>query len=103
MLDRTRLKRLAFRLLYLFFLVLSFILIYLFFLFTLGILLCVCIHVRVRDTGMIDGLEAFCQYELGECNVAEGDRALLEETFCHLPINEFVYQVADALFCVFIE
>lgn len=98
--QKGKAKCLAFRLFYHFFLVLSFLL---FRSVTLCIFLSLRIHVRVRDAGMIDGLESLSQYKLGEGDVAEGDRTFLEEALCHLSVDEFVYQVADALFCVFIE
>lgn len=58
---------------------------------------------RVRDASMVDGLQAFDEYRLGEGDVTEGDRTLLEEAVSHLTIDEFVDQARDALLGIFLE
>ena len=52
---------------------------------------------------MINRLQTFDEHHLGEGDVTEGDRALLEEAICHLTVDELVDQGADALLRVFLE
>ena len=52
---------------------------------------------------MVDGLQALDEHALGEGDVAEGDRTLLEEAVCHLAIDELVDQARDALLGIFLE
>ena len=50
--------------------------------------------------GVIDRLQLLNQHGLGIGNIAEGNGAFSEVAFCHLGIDKFVYEVADALFRV---
>ena len=52
---------------------------------------------------MVDGFQSFDEYRLGEGDVTEGDRTLLEEAVSHLAIDEFVDQARDALLGIFLE
>ena len=52
---------------------------------------------------MVNSLESFDEYLFSERNVAERDRALLEETICHLSVDEFIDEVADAFFSIFVK
>ena len=52
---------------------------------------------------MVDGFQSFDEYRLGQGDVAEGDRTLLEEAVCHLAIDELVDQARDALLGIFLE
>lgn len=52
---------------------------------------------------MVDGLQALDEYALGEGDVTEGNRTLLEEAVSHLAIDEFVDQARDALLGIFLE
>ena len=52
---------------------------------------------------MVDGLQALDEHALGEGDVTEGDRTLLEEAVSHLTIDEFVDQTRDALLGIFLE
>ena len=49
---------------------------------------------------MVNGLESFDEYLLSESDVSERDRALLEETICHLSVDELIDEVTDAFFCI---
>ena len=60
-------------------------------------------QVRVGDASMVNRLEALDEHLLGEGDVAEGDRALLEETILYLTIDEVVHQVADAFLRIFLQ
>ena len=46
---------------------------------------------------MINHLEFLNKNRLGVGNIAEGDGALLEISFCHLGVNESVDEFADGL------
>ena len=61
------------------------------------------VQVRIRNTGMVNSLESFDEYLLSESNVSERDRALLEETICHLSVDELIDEVTDAFFCIFVQ
>ena len=52
---------------------------------------------------MVDGLQAFDEHALGEGDVTEGDRTLLEEAVSHLTIDELVDQARDTLLGIFLE
>ena len=52
---------------------------------------------------MINRLQTIDKHQLGKCNVTEGNRAFLEESICHLSIDELVYQITDAFFRIFIQ
>lgn len=58
---------------------------------------------RVRDASMVDGLQTLDEHALGEGDVTEGDRTLLEEAVSHLAIDELVDQARDALLGIFLE
>ena len=47
---------------------------------------------------MVYSLQLLLEYVLHGGNILEGDGAFLEIAFCHLRIDNLVYQVADALF-----
>ena len=52
---------------------------------------------------MVDGFQSFDEHALGEGDVTEGDRTLLEEAVSHLTIDELVDQARDALLGIFLE
>ena len=52
---------------------------------------------------MVNSLESFDEYLLSESDVSERDRALLEETICHLSVDELIDEVTDAFFCIFVQ
>lgn len=52
---------------------------------------------------MVDGFQSLDEYRLGQGYVAEGDRALPEETACYLTVYQLVGERADTLLCIFIE
>ena len=47
---------------------------------------------------MVYSLQLLLEYVLHGGNILEGDGAFLEIAFCHLRIDNLVYQVADTLF-----
>lgn len=61
------------------------------------------VQVWIGNPGMVDGFQSFDEYRLGEGDVTEGDRTLLEEAVSHLAIDEFVDQARDALLGIFLE
>lgn len=61
------------------------------------------VQVWIGNPGVVDGFQSFDEYRLGQGYVAEGDRTLLEETVCHLAIDELVDQARDALLGIFLE
>ena len=50
---------------------------------------------------MVYSLQLLLEYVLHGGNILEGDGAFLEIAFCHLRIDNLLYQVADALFRIF--
>ena len=50
---------------------------------------------------MVYSLQLLLEYVLHGGDILEGDGAFLEIAFCHLRIDNLVYQVADALFRIF--
>lgn len=61
------------------------------------------VQVWIGNPGVVDGFQSFNEYRLGQGYVAEGDRALPEETVCYLIVYQLVGERADTLLCVFIE
>ena len=61
------------------------------------------VQVWIGNPGVVDGFQSFDEYRLGQGDVAEGDRTLLEEAVCHLAIDELVDQARDALLGIFLE
>ena len=61
------------------------------------------VQVWIGNPGVVDGFQSFDEYRLGEGDVTEGDRTLLEEAVSHLAIDEFVDQARDALLGIFLE
>lgn len=61
------------------------------------------VQVWIGNPGVVDGFQSFDEHRLGQGYVAEGDRALPEETVCHLTVYQLVGERADTLLCVFIE
>lgn len=61
------------------------------------------VQVWIGNPGMIDGFQSFDEYRLGQGYVAEGDRALPEETVCYLIVYQLVGERADTFLCIFIE
>ena len=61
------------------------------------------VQVWIGNPGVADGFQSFDEYRLGQGYVAEGDRALPEETVCYLIVYQLVGERADTLLCVFIE
>ena len=61
------------------------------------------VQVWIGNSGMVDGLQALDEHALGEGDVTEGDRTLLEEAVSHLTIDELVDQARDALLGIFLE
>lgn len=61
------------------------------------------VQVWIGNPGVVDGFQSFDEYRLGEGDVTEGDRTLLEEAVSHLAIDEFVDQASDALLGIFLE
>ena len=61
------------------------------------------VQVWIGNPGMVDGLQALDEHALGQGDVTEGDRTLLEEAVCHLAIDELVDQARDALLGIFLE
>ena len=52
---------------------------------------------------MVNSLESFDEYLFSESDVSERDRALLEETICHLSVDELIDEVTDAFFCILVQ
>ena len=50
---------------------------------------------------MVDGLQFFLQYGLGDGYVFEGDGAFAIASVDHLSVDDFVYEGVDAVLCVF--
>ena len=61
------------------------------------------VHVWIGNPGVVDGFQSLDEDRLGQGYVAEGDRALPEETVCHLTVYQLVGERADTLLCVFFE
>ena len=61
------------------------------------------VQVWIGNPGVVDGFQTFDEYRLGQGYVAEGDRALPEETVCYLTVYQLVGERADTLLCVFFE
>lgn len=61
------------------------------------------VQVWIGNPGVVDGFQSFDEYRLGEGDVTEGDRTLLEEAVSHLAIDELVDQARDALLGIFLE
>ena len=61
------------------------------------------VQVWIGNPGVVDGFQSFDEYRLGQGYVAEGDRALSEETACYLTVYQLVGERTDTLLCVFIE
>ena len=61
------------------------------------------VQVWIGNPGMVDGFQSFDEYRLGQGYVAEGDRALPEETVCYLIVYQLVGERADTFLCIFIE
>ena len=61
------------------------------------------VQVWIGNPGVVDGFQSFDEYRLGQGDVTEGDRTLLEEAVSHLAIDEFVDQARDALLGIFLE
>lgn len=61
------------------------------------------VQVWIGNPGVVDGFQSFDEYRLGQGYVAEGDRALSEETACHLTVYQLVGERADTLFGIFFE
>ena len=57
----------------------------------------------VRDAGVINRLETLDEHELGEGDVAEGDRTLLEESLVDIAVDDAVDERRDALLRVLHE
>ena len=57
----------------------------------------------VRDAGVINRLETLDEHELGEGEVAEGDRTLLEEALVDIAVDDAVDERRDALLRVLHE
>ena len=55
---------------------------------------------RIRESGMVDGLEFLNEDGLGIGYVAESDGTLTEIAFGHLSVNETVDEFTDGLLCV---
>ena len=60
-------------------------------------------QVWIGDAGMVDGLESLRKYQLGEGDVTEGDRTLLEESPSSSTSTTLAHQSADAFFRIFLE
>ena len=61
------------------------------------------VQVWIGNPGVVDGFQSFDEYRLGQGYVAEGDRALPEETVCYLIVYQLVGERADTFLCIFIE
>lgn len=61
------------------------------------------VQVWIGNPGVVDGFQSFDEHALGEGDVTEGDRTLLEEAVSHLAIDELVDQARDALLGIFLE
>lgn len=61
------------------------------------------VQVWIGNPGVVDGFQSLDEYRLGQGYVAEGDRALPEETVCYLTVYQLVGERADTLLCVFFE
>ena len=55
---------------------------------------------RIRESGLVNGLEFLNEDGLGIGYVAESDGTLTEIAFGHLSVDETVDEFSDGLFCV---
>ena len=70
-------------------------------LFILNFKFLIFLQFGVADSRVVDGAQFLLEDALYRGDILEGDGAELEEALAHLRVDDFLHQVADALFGIF--